>query len=84
MLGLPFVKRSYTKGVPFLLKMEYKMTMGWTSGWSLAVSRGVGGLGLYLTLKGDHTPIQLDDSRLLLYFEISLRTTLSDTFLGRS
>lgn len=31
-LGLPFVKRSYTKAVPFLLKVEYKMTRGWTSG----------------------------------------------------
>ena len=46
--------------------------------------RGGGGVGLYLTLKGDHTLIQLHDVSLLLHFEISLRTTLSDSFLGKN
>ena len=36
-IGVPFVNRRYTKGVPFLPKMEYKMRRGWTSSRSLRV-----------------------------------------------
>ena len=35
MKGVPFYKKRYTNGVPFLKKMVHKRVRGWTSGRSL-------------------------------------------------